>query len=100
MVVLEAWAYAKPVLMTLECNLPEGFQAGAAVPMAATESGVAGGLRELFAMSAGDRAAMGQRARSLVEQRFTWPRVAGQMEEVYAWTLGGGAKPDFIYRTC
>lgn len=96
MVVLEAWAYAKPVLMTPECNLPEGFQAGAAVPIAATESGVAGGLRELFAMSAADRAAMGQRARSLVEQRFTWPRVAAQMEEVYAWMLGAGAKPESL----
>src|SRR6266481_4113388 len=29
--VLEAWAYAKPVLMTPECNLPEGFGAGAAL---------------------------------------------------------------------
>ena len=31
MTVLEAWSYAKPVLMTAECNLPEGFAAGAAV---------------------------------------------------------------------
>ncbi len=31
MVVLEAWACGKPVLMTPQCNLPEGFEAGAAV---------------------------------------------------------------------
>jgi len=36
MTVLEAWAYAKPVLMTPECNLPEGFAAGAAVQIGTT----------------------------------------------------------------
>ena len=30
MVILEAWAAGAPVLMTEECNLPEGFAAGAA----------------------------------------------------------------------
>ena len=29
MTVLEAWAYAKPALITLECNVSEGFAAGA-----------------------------------------------------------------------
>jgi poly(glycerol-phosphate) alpha-glucosyltransferase len=100
MVVLEAWANAKPVLMTPECNLPEGFQVGAAVKITTTESGVAGGLRELFKMSGVDRTTMGQRARNLVEQRFTWPHVAGQIEEVYAWMLGGGPKPDCISDAC
>jgi len=31
MAVLEAWAYQLPVLMTRHCNLPEGFQARAAI---------------------------------------------------------------------
>jgi glycosyltransferase involved in cell wall biosynthesis len=30
MAVLEAWAHAKPVMLTPECNLPEGFTAEAA----------------------------------------------------------------------
>jgi poly(glycerol-phosphate) alpha-glucosyltransferase len=93
MVVLEAWANAKPVLMTPECNLPEGFQAGAAINIAATEAGVAAGLNELLRMTETDRSAMGNRGRALVEARFTWPRVAAQMEEVYGWMLGGGSKP-------
>jgi hypothetical protein len=29
--VLEAWSHGKPVLMTPECNLPEGFTADAAI---------------------------------------------------------------------
>ena len=36
MAVLEAWALAKPVLMTPECNLPEGFEANAALRIGTT----------------------------------------------------------------
>ncbi len=93
MVVLEAWANAKPVLMTPECNLPEGFQAGAAIQLEPTETGVAAGLQELRRMSDTERNAMGQRARALVAERFTWPHIARQMESVHAWMLGGGGKP-------
>lgn len=93
MVVLEAWANAKPVLMTPECNLPEGFRASAAISAEANQTSLVTGLNELFRMTAGDRAAMGARARRLVEERFTWERVGAQMREIYHWILGGGNRP-------
>jgi poly(glycerol-phosphate) alpha-glucosyltransferase len=48
MVVLEAWAHGKPVLMTPECNLPEGFEANAAIRIETNIESIAQGLRELF----------------------------------------------------
>ena len=39
---------------------------------------------------------MGANGRALVEDRFTWPKVAAQMKEVYAWILGGGGKPGSV----
>jgi len=93
MVVLEAWARAKPVLMTPACNLPEGFAAGAALPIAPDAASIAQGLRVLFAMSRDDRQVMGDNGRTLVERKFDWRTVAAQMAEVYAWVLGGGPKP-------
>jgi poly(glycerol-phosphate) alpha-glucosyltransferase len=96
MVVLEAWANAKPALMTPECNLPEGFQAGAALKIEPDETSLAAGLQNLFAMSAADRAAMGGRARELVVTRFTWSQVGRQMRAVHEWILGGGAKPNCV----
>lgn len=108
MSVLEAWAYGLPVLMTPECNLPEGFAHGAAIqiaspgnaeklkenpPMTTTRPAIEDGLRAIFEMSDADRSAMGARGRRLVEERFTWPRVATQMKEVYDWVLGGGPQP-------
>lgn len=100
MVVLEAWANSKPVAMTAECHLPEGFQAGAAVKIEPTETGIAAGLNEIFSLTDAGRAALGARGRALVEERFTWPRVASQFEAVYAWMLGGGAKPDAFSGAC
>jgi poly(glycerol-phosphate) alpha-glucosyltransferase len=39
---------------------------------------------------------MAAKGRTLVEERFTWDKVAAQMEDVYAWMLGGGEKPGCV----
>jgi poly(glycerol-phosphate) alpha-glucosyltransferase len=96
MTVLEAWAYAKPVLMTPECNLPEGFGAGAALQIGTSPEEIATGLKQLMEMSDDDRRAMGIRGRTLVATRFSWPRIGEQMRSVYEWVLGGGPTPDAI----
>jgi glycosyltransferase involved in cell wall biosynthesis len=89
MTVLEAWAYAKPVLMTPECNLPEGFLANAALRIGPSAEEIAAGLKKLAEMSDDDRAAMGARGRTLVATRFSWPRIGEQMRAIYEWVLGG-----------
>jgi poly(glycerol-phosphate) alpha-glucosyltransferase len=96
MAVLEAWAHAKPVLMTPECNLPEGFEANAALRIGKAPEEIAAGLRQLVEMSDNDRAAMGTRGRTLVAKSFSWPRIGQQMRAVYKWMLGGGAPPEVI----
>jgi glycosyltransferase involved in cell wall biosynthesis len=96
MAVLEAWAYAKPVLMTAECNLPEGFAAGAAVQIGTTPAEIAAGLKKLTEMSDSDRTAMGGRGRTLVATKFSWPRIGEQMRSVYDWVVGGGAPPEGV----
>ena len=58
MAVLEAWSYAKPVLVTPECNLPEGFEAAAALRIGKTREEIAAGLKVLCEMSENDRSQM------------------------------------------
>ena len=96
MTVLEAWAHAKPVLMTPECNLPEGFEANAALRIGTTPEEIAVGLKALREMSDNDRSEMGNRGRALVATRFSWPRIGEQMRDFYEWALGGGAVPETI----
>jgi poly(glycerol-phosphate) alpha-glucosyltransferase len=98
MSVLEAWAHERPVLMTPQCNLPEGFAAGAALRAEPEAGSLAEALEQLFRMSDADRSAMGRKGRELVERRFLWPRIAAQMNDVYRWVLGGGSPPASLWR--
>ena len=98
MTVLEAWAYAKPVLVTPECNLPEGFGAGAALQIGTGPEEIAEGLKQVIEMSDDDRRAMGNRGRNLVEAKFSWPRIGEQMCSVYEWVIGGGPLPEVIVK--
>jgi poly(glycerol-phosphate) alpha-glucosyltransferase len=93
MVVLEAWAYGKPVLMTPQCNLPEGFAANAAIRIEPSAESIAQGLQEIFQTTSAERQALGVRGRALVTARFTWPKIASDMKCIYEWVLGGGPRP-------
>jgi poly(glycerol-phosphate) alpha-glucosyltransferase len=97
--VLEAWSWRLPVLMTPQCNLPEGFDEGAAISVDPAVESLCRGLSVLFRMTASEREQMGARGRRLVEQRFSWPVLTEEMTQVYRWALGGKAKPDCV-RLC
>jgi poly(glycerol-phosphate) alpha-glucosyltransferase len=96
MSVLEGWSYGLPVVMTPECNLPEGFAADAAIRIETSAESIAEGLNTLFSMNDADLMTMGAKGRGLVEERFTWKSVASQMREVYDWMLGGGVAPSSV----
>lgn len=96
MSVLEAWSYRLPVVMTPECNLPEGFAADAAIRIETSVESIAEGLSTLFSMNDADLMTMEAKGRGLVEDRFTWKSVASQMREVYDWMLGGGVPPSSV----
>ena len=98
MSVLEAWSYRLPVVMTPECNLPEGFAADAAIRIETSADSIAEGLSALFSMNDANLMTMGAKGRGLVEERFTWKTVAAQMREVYDWMLGGGSAPGCVRR--
>ncbi len=91
MSVLEAWAYRLPVLMTRQCNLPEGFAHGAAIEIE-TEPGALSSTLEQTLCDA-DLAPLGEAGRRLVEERFSWPRVAREHLAVYRWMISGGEAP-------
>jgi poly(glycerol-phosphate) alpha-glucosyltransferase len=96
MSILEAWSYAKPVLMTPECNLPEGLEAGAAICFRPTVEAIEQGLQRLALMSDLERQAMGERSLKLVKERFRWSRVAHDMITVYRWLLKTADRPDCV----
>ena len=91
MSVLEAWAYRLPVLMTAQCNLPEGFAAKAAVEITTDPKALAGKL--VSTLCDPGLAMMGDAGRALVERQFSWSRIAEMHLEVYSWLVHGGTRP-------
>ena len=96
MAVLEAWSYAKPVLMTPQCNLPVGFSAGAAIQVETSADSIRAGIHTAMEMGDTGRESMGQRGRALVTKDFSWPQVAEQVKKVYDWVLGSGEVPECV----
>lgn len=96
MAVLEAWSYGLPVAMTPQCNLPEGFAAGAAIQLLPERNALVDGLATLFGVSEAERQALGQRGRRLVERKFVWKRIGSEMADVYRWVLGQAERPGSV----
>ncbi len=96
MVVLEAWAHGKPVLITPQCNLPEGVAADAAIASQPDPDRLAEGLVQMIDATDDERAAMGRRGLDLVQRQFTWDKVATEVLAVYRWIVGGGQAPSCV----
>lgn len=96
MTVLEAWSWKVPVIMTPKCNIPEGFDAGAAVRIEDNKESVAQGLRSFFEISEDERKSMGEWGYELVQNDFTWDASARKMIRLYEWLLGMSERPEFV----
>jgi poly(glycerol-phosphate) alpha-glucosyltransferase len=95
MAVLEAWANAKPALITPQCNLSEGVAAGAAIEVEMDSAAIMGALNRLFRTDGRKLEAIGNRGRNLVSRRFAWSKIVTDLKSVYYW-LHGGPKPECI----
>jgi len=99
MSILEAWAYELPVVMTDYCNLPEGFDADAAIHIDTEVECMSAGMLKMIACSEDELKGMGGNGLSLVKEKFTWPTIAAQMKELYEWVrkrCSQDDKPEFI----
>jgi poly(glycerol-phosphate) alpha-glucosyltransferase len=93
MVVLEAWSYGLPVLMTRHCNLPEGFRRGAALEIGTDHPTTANGLERLAAMPVDYRREMGQKGLRLCNELYSQSSVSDKLTSVYRWLLSREPRP-------
>jgi glycosyltransferase involved in cell wall biosynthesis len=97
MALLEAWSRGLPVLMTPQCNMPDGFIHDAAIRIEPRADSIERGLAAMMKMTPDQRRQMGQRGQRLVTAQYTWTSAAGQMKQVYEWVLGSGPLPACIW---
>ena len=96
MVVLESWSHGLPVLMTPQCNLPEGFASGAALEIGTDSRGIRDGLDRLARMSHEQLRRMGANGRRLCLGHFSQARNCERMRSIYRWLLNMGPRPDWV----
>lgn len=86
MAALEAMACGLPVLLSPGCNLPEVAECHAGIIVEPQADLLAEALNTLLSDTA-LRQKMGQAARQLVEERFTWEQIARQYVSLYSALL-------------
>ena len=79
-VVLEAGAHGRPVLLTDQCGFPELAECGGGLIVAATAAALEQGLRTLLQPNA-PLVEMGARLQALVRQRYTWRAAALALQD-------------------
>ncbi|SOE22246.1 poly(glycerol-phosphate) alpha-glucosyltransferase [Spirosomataceae bacterium TFI 002] len=96
MVILEAWAHSKPVLMTTACNIPEGFIQKAAIKIETDPEVLSKELLSFISKSNEELEQIGIEGYELVKNNFTWPKIGQKLFQMYDWILKSSKKPDFI----
>lgn len=84
MAMLEAWAAGVPTMMTAECNLAEGFAAGAAIECGYNAPAIAAAIGQALAIGPEPWAAMSSAALSLASGPFSASTVAERWGGTYA----------------
>ncbi len=89
MAMLEAWATATPTLMTSECNLPDGFAAGAALNCGLSAETIAGCLEAALVIGEPVWQHMSRAARDLAGSRYSSVSVARAWAGAYGAAMSG-----------
>lgn len=89
MAILEAWAAGVPTLMTPECNLPEGFAAGAALECGYSAEEIGAALAGVLAMDDAEWLQRSRAALNLATGAFSPRQIGQEWAELYLRLLTG-----------
>jgi glycosyltransferase involved in cell wall biosynthesis len=95
-VVAEALSRGVPVLTTKGTPWEELNTNNCGFWVDNNEEGLKKGLLQVLEMSDGELKGMGERGRTLVEEKYLWNKTTLNTIELYEWVINGGVKPDFF----
>jgi len=96
MVILEALGAGTPVLTTNASPWEDLLTHDCGWLTEISEPSLAEGLKSALSASQATLASMGRRGKTLVAERYTWPRVAESTIMLYRWLLGDAPRPEFV----
>ena len=96
MIVTEALSAGTPVMASLGTPWEELNTVGCGWWGDRSPENIAAVMQQVIDMPVAQLLAMGEKGRELVQQKYTAPQVARQMQQLYEWLAGNGNKPNFI----
>lgn len=96
MAILDAWSFGLPVLMTKQCNIPEGFEKNAAIEISPNSEDIKEKVILFFDSDPILLKAMIENGYEIIKSKFNWNSVGNKMMELYNWLQKGGVTPDII----
>lgn len=98
MALMEAWSHGLPAVATQTCNVLNRDDDSVSLFVDDTEEEIVRGIQEIAGATDGQRQAMGDAARAVVEADYSWPKIAKNFIAAYRWGLGLGSEPtDLMY---
>jgi len=97
MIITEALSVGTPVMASLGTPWEELDRYGCGWWLDRTPENIARVMNEVLDMPSEQLAAMGERGRMLIADKYSALKVAQQMQSLYEWLATGGVKPDFVY---
>jgi len=95
-VVAEALARGVPVVTTKGTPWVELNELDCGLWVDNSNEGLKDGMLDVLNLSSRKLKEMGQRGRTLVENKYLWDKTTVRTIELYRWILNGGRKPDFV----
>ncbi len=96
MSILEAWSYKLPVLMTKECNIPEGFESNSAIKIHNEPIRLAHDICKFISLNKSIRDKIGINGYNLVKNKFVWKKISDDTILLYKWLLNKSEIPEFV----
>ncbi len=97
MVVLEALGAGLPVLTTKGAPWADLVRHGCGWWTDISTDGIHDALRVALRLPRTELAAVGQRGRKLVAEKYSWAETASKTIRLYGWLRGRGPAPDFVH---
>lgn len=97
MIVTEALSVGTPVMASLGTPWEELNTVGCGWWIDRTPENIADVMQQVIDMPASQLLEMGEKGQRLVQQKYTAPQVAHQMQQLYEWIGANGEKPEFVF---
>ncbi len=95
-VVAESLASGKPVITTKGTPWQELETHNCGWWIDIGQAPLEAAIKQALDLSDDTRTEMGARGRALIEEKYSWPKIASQMVDVYRWLSAQGDRPDCV----